>query len=148
VRVVGTEFNVLRHAGEVRVTVRRGVVEVRPADARGGAAIARLQPGQGLVHREGQGGDVVDAADPEAAFAWTQGRLIFRNERLADVAIVLNRYVEVPIVVAPDAADVRVTAALALDREDAMLGRLTAFLPVRAEHEAKVVRLSLRQARR
>jgi transmembrane sensor len=148
IRVVGTEFNVLRRAGEVRVAVRRGVVEVRPAGAPSGPLLARLHAGEGLVHREGKGGDSVAAADIEAAFAWTEGRLIFRNEPLAKVVTVLNRYVETPIVVAPDAAGIRVTAALELETEDAMLRRLAAFLPIRVERGSQAVRLSLRQGSR
>jgi transmembrane sensor len=148
IRVVGTEFNVLRHDGEVRVTVRRGIVEVRPAGASGATALARLSPGQSLAHREGQQGDNVSAADPEAAFAWTEGRLIFRGERLEEVARTLNRYVRTPIIVAPDARDVRVTAVLNLGPEDQLLQSLTAFLPVHAERQGDSVRLSLRQAAR
>ena len=130
IRVVGTNFNVLNHNGDVRVTVRRGIVEVRPADQPKSAPIARLTAGQGLSHRVGQVGDRVAADDPEVAFAWTEGRLIFRDQPLEDVASVLNRYADTPIVVAPDAREVRVTAVLTLDREDAMLRRLSEFLPV------------------
>ncbi len=145
IRVVGTEFNVLRRDGDVSVTVRRGVVEVRPAGVSGANPIARLRAGQGLSHREGATGDLVAAADTEAALAWTQGRLIFRNERLSEVARVLNRYAETPIMVAPDARDLRVTAALNLEGEDVMVRRLSEFLPVRVSNEAGAVRLSLRQ---
>ena len=68
------------------IGVRRGIVEVRPSGQPTAAPIARLTKGQGLSHREGQPGDRVAPTDPEAAFAWTDGRLVFRGERLADVA--------------------------------------------------------------
>lgn len=144
IRVVGTEFDVLRHDGQVRVTVRRGVVEVRPAGQPHAAPLARLVKGQALSHREGKPGDTVAAADPDAALAWTEGRLVFQGEPLGEVAATLNRYVTTPIVVAPDAQALPVTATLTLGKEDDMLASLAAFLPVRTERGADSVRLSLR----
>jgi transmembrane sensor len=148
VRVVGTQFNVLRHQGVVSVTVRRGLVEVRPAGKPDAAALARLTPGQSLVHREGRPSDVVAATDPETAFAWTEGRLIFRGERLADVAVTLNRYVRTPISVAPEAGDVPVTAVMTVGPEDQMLQSLAAFLPVHLDRQPDTVRLTLRRETR
>lgn len=103
IRVVGTEFNVVHHKGDVAVAVRRGVVEVRPAGAPGAKPLARLTKGQALSHRKGSGADTVAAVDPDAALAWTTGRLVFQGERLAEVAQTLSRYSAQPIVVAPDA---------------------------------------------
>ena len=148
IRVVGTQFNVLNHDGEVRVTVRRGVVEVRPQGQPKAEPIARLTKGQALVHSVGRPGDVVSPADPAAAFAWTEGRLVFRGERLADVAKTLNRYVKTPIVVAPDARDLPVTATLTLTSEDQLLKTLSAFLPVHVERQPASVHLSLRHQAR
>lgn len=145
IRVVGTEFDVLHHAGQVSVSVRRGVVEVRDLMAQAGAPpIARLVRGQMLEHREGAAGDRVAAVDPDKAFAWTEGRLIYEDARLADVAAELNRYVAAPIVVAPEARDLRLTAVINLDTEDAMMRRLTGFLPVTAVRDGDVYRIGLR----
>lgn len=145
IRVVGTEFNVLHHDGDVQVTVRRGVVEVRPAGRPTAAPLARLRKGQSLSHKEGRAGDVVGPADPDAAFAWTEGRLVFKGQRLADVAVTLNRYLKTPIQVAPDAQNLPVTATLNLGAEDDMLRSLAAFLPVHVERRPDSVRLSLRR---
>ena len=142
VRVVGTQFNVLRRDGDLRVSVQRGVVEVRPAGEPGGAPIARLLKGQTLAHREGQSGDQVGPGDVEAAAAWTDGRLIVRGERLEDVASVLNRYVETPIVIDPDAQNLPVTAVLMLDRDDVMVGRLATFLSLDMRREPNAIHLS------
>jgi transmembrane sensor len=148
IRVVGTQFNVLRHAGDVRITVRRGVVEVRPADSPSSPPLARLVKGQSLAHTEGQRDDAIAAADPETAFAWTEGRLVFHGESLAEVAATLNRYVATPITVAPEARNVPVTATLSVGGEDEMLRTLSAFLPVQAERHPDSVRLSLRHKAR
>ena len=148
IRVVGTEFNVLHHAGEVRVTVRRGIVEVRPGGAPQSPPLARLQKGQSFSHRQGQPGDRILVADPETAFAWTSGRLVFRGESLADVAATLNRYVSVPIVVSPNARDLPVTATLNLGDEDEMLQSLSAFLPVQSRRAGSSIELELRRPAR
>lgn len=145
IRVVGTEFNVVHHKGDVAVAVRRGVVEVRPAGAPGAKPLARLTKGQALSHRKGSGADTVAAVDPDAALAWTTGRLVFQGERLAEVAQTLSRYSAQPIVVAPDARDLRVTAVLNIGPQDAMLDSLAEFLPVRVERQPDSVRLSLRR---
>lgn len=148
IRVVGTEFDVLRHAGQVSVSVRRGVVEVRDVMAQAGAPpIARLVRGQKLDHREGSAGDRVGAVDPDKAFAWTQGRLVYEDARLADVAADLSRYVATPIVVSPEARDLRLTAVINLDTEDAMVRRLAGFLPVSVARDGGVFRISLRSTR-
>ncbi len=148
IRVVGTEFNVLHHAGEVQVTVRRGIVEVRPGDAPRAPPLARLQKGQSLIHREGVPGDRILAVDPEAALAWTTGRLVFRGDRLADVARTLNRYVSIPISVAPNARDIPVTATLNLSDEDQMLQSLASFLPVQSRRIGSSIELELRRPAR
>jgi transmembrane sensor len=145
IRVVGTEFNVLHQGGDVKVTVRRGVVEVRPKGAPGAQPLARLTKGQALSHRVGAGADAVAAADPDVAMAWTTGRLVFQGERLSDVAATLARYGRRPIVVTPEARDMRVTASLNIGPEDEMLRALTAFLPVQIDRRTDSVRLSLRR---
>lgn len=148
IRVVGTEFNVLRHAGVVRVTVRRGVVEVRPAGTSQGPPLARLRKGQSLSHREGGTRDIVTTTDPDAVLAWTDGRLVFQGESLSEVAVTLNRYLKTPITVAPDAASLPVTATLAVGPDDEMVRTLSAFLPVQADRLPDSVRLSLRHPAR
>lgn len=145
IRVVGTEFNVLHQGGDTKVTVRRGVVEVRPAGAPGAQPLARLTKGQALVHHEGQKADAVGAADADVAMAWTTGRLVFQAERLSEVAVTLARYGRRPILVAPEARNMRVTASLNIGSEEEMLRALAAFLPVQVEHRTDSVRLSLRR---
>lgn len=145
IRVVGTEFNVSHRDGDVAVAVRRGVVEVRPLGASRGKPLARLTKGQALTHRKGVRGDVVRTVDPDAALAWTTGRLVFQGEPLGEVARTLSRYVGHSIVVDADARALPVTAVLNIGPEDAMLGSLSAFLPVRVERQADTVRLSLRR---
>ncbi|HEY2356726.1 MAG TPA: FecR domain-containing protein [Phenylobacterium sp.] len=58
-RVVGTRFDVRRRAGQLSVTVERGLVEVGPTAPAAGRAF-RLHPGQRLDHDEGAADVVAD----------------------------------------------------------------------------------------
>jgi len=132
IRVVGTEFNVRRREGEMALTVRRGVVEVRPAD--GGAPPTRVQAGERLTHRDGLPGMSVSKVEPHGAFAWTEGQLIYRDAPMSEVAADLTRSLGVPVRVADAAtARLRFTGVLSLDDRAALARRLEAFAPVKVE---------------
>ncbi len=141
VRVVGTEFDIARHQGRLTVTVRRGLVRVEAPGAPVGAGIA-LRPGQQFRREEGSPRSEVGAVDPEAAFAWRSGHLDYRDRPLQDVVSDLNRYFDRPIRLDPSASSVRFTGVLAIDRQEAMVSRLVAFLPIerRDENGAIVLR--------
>jgi transmembrane sensor len=144
VRVLGTEFDVLRYGGKLAVTVRRGVVEVRPPAAGGASGDAvRLTPGQQLVHREGGDEATVQSVDPAIAFAWKSGDLVYRDQALGDVVADLNRYFAVPLRVQGPAAELRFTGLLKLDEEDAVVRRLQAFLPIAVDRSPEAVTLRL-----
>ncbi|MGH6963259.1 MAG: FecR family protein [Phenylobacterium sp.] len=133
VRVVGTEFNIDHYDGQTALTVRRGVVEVRPVD-QPTATPTRLVVGQELRHRDGEAGSTVSATDPGIAFAWTQGQLIYRDAPLSQVAADLSRRLPRPVRPAdPATGAMRFTGVLMIDNEDAMLRRLEAYAPVKAE---------------
>jgi transmembrane sensor len=130
VRVVGTEFNLRRRAAKIVLTVRRGLVEVRPA---GHAEIEpmRVAPGEQLTHSEASGHSALNAVDPEEAFGWTVGRLIYRDEPLAEVAADLGRRFGRKIRPLDErTAQTRFTGVLVLDDEKAVLQRLSALAPV------------------
>jgi transmembrane sensor len=139
VRVVGTEFNLRHRDGRVALTVRRGVVEVRPGDALQAQPI-RVTVGQQLTHEEGRPLQTLALADGEAAFAWTNGQLIYRDRPLSEVAGDLSRRFAVPVRAAdPETASMRFTGVLVTDREADVLRRLEAFAPIRVEHAGGAV---------
>jgi transmembrane sensor len=144
VRVVGTEFNLRHRANQFDLTVRRGVVEVRAADAPQGAP-TRVTVGQELTHTEGQTAQVLKVSDPDQAFAWTSGQLIYRDQPLSDVAADLSRRFARPVRIA-DArtAALRFSGVLVTDNETDVLRRLQAYTPVRAERSGDAVVLSRR----
>lgn len=88
IRALGTRFDVRKEAGDVRVTLVQGAVEVsRQSDG----ATWRLAPGQALAAR----GRVVDpprAVDVPTVTSWTSGRLVFRSTPLAEAVAEVNRY--------------------------------------------------------
>lgn len=124
VRVLGTEFNILSHDARLAVTVRRGLVSV--SGGQNGAV--RLAKGQQLVSEHGA--TTVRSTDPDAAFAWKSGKLVYRDTPLTEVVADLNRYVATPIRVDPSAASVKVSGVLLVDEEAAMIRRLELFAPV------------------
>lgn len=143
VRVLGTEFNILSHAGRLAVTVRRGLVAV----SGGREGKVKLARGQQLVQPPGGSAQIRDVA-PDAAFAWMSGKLMYDRTPLAEVAADLNRYVTTPIRVDPSAASVRVSGVLVVDEEAAMVRRLELFAPIVAETTASEVILKAKTARR
>ena len=125
VRVVGTQFNIRRDEDSVRVTVRRGVVEVAQRDGKGGAP-TRLTVGQELRHVQGSGRSRLRRVEPDAAFAWSQGQLVADNESLGDIVTDLNRRFATPIRIAPEAAGKRFSGVIALGDQNAVVRLLAA----------------------
>lgn len=126
VRVVGTEFNIRHDAKSVRVTVRRGVVEVAQRDG-GGQAPVRLTVGQELRHAQGATRSDVRRVAPDGAFAWSQGQLVADNETLGDIVADLNRRFSTPIRITPEVASRRFSGVIALDDEDAAVHVLATY---------------------
>lgn len=143
VRVLGTEFNILSHAGRLAVSVRRGLVAV----SGGQEGTVKLARGQQLVQAPGAAART-QAVAPDAAFAWKSGKLVYDRTPLAEVVADLNRYVARPIRVDPSAASVRVSGVLLVDEEAAMVRRLELFAPIVAETTAREVILKAKTARR
>jgi len=142
VRVVGTQFDVSHRDGMISVTVRRGVVQVAPAD--GGAPVA-LTPGQQLQHREGADSSTVGQVAADDAFAWREGRLICRDEALSAVVADLNHYFHKPIRVADgQIGALKFSGVLTIDDESSTLTRLSSLLPLSATPSEGVIVLQSR----
>ncbi|MCW8126956.1 FecR family protein [Microbulbifer halophilus] len=93
VRALGTAFNVALRAGDARVAVTQGVVEVRAAGA-GQRRLARMLPGEGFHYspeqpRQNSG---VGKVNLEKVTAWQTDRIYFDNDRLEDAVAEYNRY--------------------------------------------------------
>ena len=137
VRVVGTEFNILRLLDRTLVTVRRGVVAV---GARGAAPEARLIRGQQLEHRDGVAASTIRTTDPDQSFSWRSGRIVYDDRPLVEVVADLNRYFATPIRLGdPAVGRIRFTGVIVIDSEDVVVRRLQGLLPVRIEQSQDAV---------
>ena len=138
VRVVGTEFNIRNDGRSVRVTVRRGIVEVAQRDAKGQTP-TRLTVGQELRHVQGSDTAQVRRVQASDAFAWSQGQLVADNETLGDIVADLNRRFATPIRIAPEAANRRFSGVIALDNEDAAVRLLATYASLRVDRTAEEI---------
>lgn len=106
IEAVGTEFNVYRREHDTEVSVLEGAVKVARADSKTpekGATVPairgpKLTAGQQAII-EPNGEVKVKSVDAARATAWRQRRLVFLNDKLADVALEFNRYNRTPQIV-------------------------------------------------
>lgn len=94
---LGTVFLVRRDNGKDTVILREGLIAVRRLEGEG--RNVTLQPGQEIDATE-QRLSAVSAANLDQSFAWTDGLLIFRNEKFATALQELERYFSGKVIVA------------------------------------------------
>jgi transmembrane sensor len=139
VRVLGTEFDVLRQSERLQVTVTRGTVAV--------GAFGEAQPdfrlgaGDQLDQRQGQPA-VVRRVEPGSASSWRNGVLIYRDSPLEDVAADLGRYLATPVRLGPGTETMNFSGVLRIADGQAMVDRLGAFLPLEVRRGPDGVLLS------
>lgn len=131
---LGTEFDVLRHDGAVKVTVREGSVGLEDGQT--------LKAGDMSLHREGTGGNQLVRVNADEVFAWQTAHVIYHDQPLSAVVADLNRYFDKPLIVDPDAGDLRLTAILTLDSETSVVERLQDYLPLEARATEKGIYLT------
>ena len=132
VRDLGTEFDIRIAGPQIRVSVKRGLVEVAAKNGQSDAPIA-LGAGRQLRHDQGSGVSTVAPAPIAEAFAWKQGRLIYRDQPLRVVVDDLNRtFPHAVRIEGQRTAALRFTGVLAVGGEDATIRRLVGLLPISA----------------
>jgi transmembrane sensor len=134
VEVTGTRFVVREYRDEAfLVAVDEGTVTVGAADAQ--AAI-----GAGwLAWRTGEGLESARYEEGDAYFGWTQGRLIFRDERLGDVLARIERWHDVELrIVSPELAARRITTNFEGNTIDEVLDVVTIAIGARVTREGGV----------
>ena len=141
VRVVGTQFDVRRRGSDLRVTVARGIVEVRPGSGDTGPTYV-LRAGQRLVLNPARPNAKLTSVEPSEALGWRSGRLVYRDEPLANVVADLNRQFVKPIVLADaQLGQTPISGVLILDSQTNVVGRLSLMLPITAINSADGVLL-------
>ncbi|WP_293976706.1 FecR family protein [Sphingomonas sp.] len=132
VRATGTRFEV-RLDGGTRVTLLEGRVLV---SAPGEARPLPLAPGQQLQFRTARP-PLLRPVDTAAASAWTRGRIVLDETRLADAVTEVNRYTTKPVRLdAPGHADSRLSGSFDTGDVAGFVAAATALLPVAATREA------------
>jgi len=137
VRVVGTVFNVLRHSGNVSVTVSEGIVDVAPRSEPDAAE--RLTAGKQLLHKEGAADMEVRDVDAGAVIAWHEGYLEYEAASLDDVVADLNRYFALPIKLEGDITALTFSGILSTEDQNAVLELLVGVLPIEAVKTDKAI---------
>ncbi|MBL8773555.1 MAG: FecR domain-containing protein [Phenylobacterium sp.] len=130
VRVLGTQFDVRSRSGDVVVTVARGRVEVRP-NATSTQAFTLVRGQRLEVERTGRA--QLHTVDPQEAYSWRAGRLVYRNQPLAEVVADLNRqFVQQVEIGDPALAQTPITGVIVLDDPQSVVARLSLMLPIRS----------------
>ncbi|MEH6676401.1 FecR family protein [Phenylobacterium sp.] len=138
--VTGTRFVTAITGDSAQISVLQGRVVIGRRDAARADALEGalgVTAGERAVFRSGAPQIVKTRADVEAATAWRQRRLVFRNAPLSEVITAAARYSNAPLVVADPALDrMFITTVLPLEGDGALADRMAALLPIRAEHAA------------
>jgi transmembrane sensor len=145
VRDIGTKFDVNLSDDTVRVSVLEGAVQVRRAVAATKETPQLLRAGQQaemalLVTSAERGAPEsiapIVAQPAQAPGAWREGRMVFDNVRLADLAADVNRYYAPGVDLAStNVEDLRVTASFKTSEIPAFMRALSDTLPVQATQD-------------
>ncbi len=118
-------------------------VEGKSLDARQGTI--ELIAGEELRIRE-NGAPIVGQADLEAATAWREGKVVFRNELLGEAVHRLNRYSRLQLEIDdPALASMRISGVFEAGDTQAFAYAVQSYLPLTADYsDARIVRLKVK----
>ncbi len=105
VRVLGTKFNVMAYPDEdfVATTLEKGLLSVeRPGERRNPSRYCFLESGDRMVFEKESGAVRKFKTETEKYTSWKEGKLIFRNDPLALVLKLLERWYNVDIEISGD----------------------------------------------
>jgi transmembrane sensor len=132
VSVLGTQFEIRRRPGTVRVAVSEGRVAVKRVDTDDASVLL-----SGAAWTAGNGGVEIRPVDVLDVGAWRSGRLVYDNAALRDIVADANRYTRTRIVVAdPQLETLRLTTSFRASQIDGMVETLQAALPLVVERRA------------
>lgn len=132
ITAVSTQFEVRRRSASVKVAVLEGIVEV----AQPAAEPVRVQPGEGVVAVKRQQLDVSSVRTNDIG-AWREGRLVYENATLADLAADANRYGTARIIIeTPPLAQERITSSFKATQVEGVLQALQVALPIAIRRES------------
>ena len=96
VEVLGTQFNVISYENDnnSEVTLVEGSVNVNNLN---GNSIAHLKPSQQLTINDQSLRAKLKTVDTDFYVSWTEGKIVFRDEKLEDICLRLERWYNVDI---------------------------------------------------
>lgn len=142
VKDVGTTFDVRAYPGDthVRVVVVEGSVDLGGAEPAGPAQ--RLRRGE-LGQRDAHGAIEIRVVDPARYVAWTDGRLLFDETPMREVAAQLARWYGTPVVIADSVLYARdFTGSFNGDALPNVLAVIASAVHARVDWRADTARLS------
>ncbi|HEU4747627.1 MAG TPA: FecR domain-containing protein, partial [Gemmatimonadaceae bacterium] len=104
---VGTQFNINARSGKVAVTVVDGAAELESAGEK-----VSVRAGQTSYALKGTAPVQPHEVNVGIALAWTEGRLVFRDEPLEKVAEAMTRRYGVPFSIDDELRDFKISAAM------------------------------------
>ena len=124
IRALGTVFQVERQDGNTVVALLQGRVIVNAHGSKPGHAI-ELRPLQQLAYdADGKLGSP-ESVDRSVVESWTRGRLVFKDERLADLIAVFNRYSHEQLVLSqPELGEIRISGVFNANDQPGLLATL------------------------
>jgi transmembrane sensor len=143
VRDIGTRFSMARSEGRLFVAVEEGLVDV----SWHGSEPTRLKAGQSFDGEESSGTARIRSVDPGSVASWREGRLVYDNTPLADVAADLSRYMNAQIEVDPAVAQLKLSGILLIENGSDLADQISAILPVEVRRDDRRVRLVARGKR-
>jgi transmembrane sensor len=133
---VGTSFSVERLGPKVVVTLLQGHVVIKGTAGSGQNRSGRLQAislsaGQELT-TSADSKPEIEATNVQIATAWESGKLVFRDESLAEAVERVNRYTDKPISVDPNIASIRINGVFNAGDVGAFVSGVTSYFPIQA----------------
>jgi transmembrane sensor len=135
IRVTGTQFNVRREAGSVRVSVVSGAVEV---SHNSGKQLDKVMLGanDAVTVADASGLGAVEKTDVASTIAWHTGRVVFFDTPLVRAIGEINRYTQHPIQINdPAVAKMRIAGVFNIDNPSTFLRLLPEIAPVAVQKQ-------------
>ena len=133
VKAVGTAFNVLAYPDDsfIETTLVNGKVALEKIENNGiTKSIGTMIPGQHVVYKTNTGAVLSTKGSVEKFISWTEGKLIFEDTPITQIAEKLNRMFNVDIEIKNDVKDLYYTVTLVDEPLYQILDLITIATPV------------------
>lgn len=132
VKAVGTSFNVKAYPGDpdIETTLESGKVIIQ-SDAGQKQEICKMEPGQHFVFSQASHQYSLRQEDPARYVSWREGKLIFKDDRLDQVARRLSRWYNIQVKLKdPELSSLTYTATFVDETVDQILEMLEIVTPI------------------